>query len=251
MEIILALIGVVVLPILVVAFLPRNKSFFEKSIVKGFGLGVYLMLVMVLFYESIESGGVVQGVTWLLVGLLFSFFIGFLFKEFHHHHSEEEKVLRHSKASTWRILFSDFFHNIVDGLAIIAGFYISPTVGIIAFLGVLGHQIVQQIGQQILLVESGLESKRAIWVSFIIALSIFLGFVIAESLEPILLAISAGIVAWKVWVDLTHLKWDKKVASGFVLGSLLLATILFSVPHQHGGEHGHEDEQHEDEHELE
>jgi zinc transporter ZupT len=174
MEIILALVGVVVLPLLVVAFLPRNKSFFEKSIVKGFGLGVYLMLVMVLFYESVESGGVSLGVTWLLAGLIFSLLIGFLFKEFHHHHSEEEKVFRHSRASTWRILVSDFFHNIVDGLAIIAGFYISPSVGMIAFLGVLGHQIVQQVGQQILLVENGIESRKALLVSFFVALSIFL-----------------------------------------------------------------------------
>lgn len=246
MEIILALVGVVVLPLLVVAFLPRNKSFFEKSIVKGFGLGVYLMLVMVLFYESVENGGVNLGVTWLLVGLIFSFLIGFLFKEFHHHHSEEEKKSRHNRASTWRILISDFFHNIVDGLAIIAGFYISPTVGIIAFLGVLGHQIVQQVGQQILLVENGVNSKRALLISFFVALSIFLGFIISSSLESMLLAFSAGIVAWTVWVDLTHMKWDKKVASGFVLGSLLLATILFSVPHQHGDQH--EDEHHEEVH---
>ena len=246
MEIILALVGVVVLPLLVVAFLPRNKSFFEKSIVKGFGLGVYLMLVMVLFYESVENGGVNLGVTWLLVGLIFSFLIGFLFKEFHHHHSEEEKKSRHNRASTWRILISDFFHNIVDGLAIIAGFYISPTVGIIAFLGVLGHQIVQQVGQQILLVENGVNSKRALLISFFVALSIFLGFIISSSLESMLLAFSAGIVAWTVWVDLTHMKWDKKVASGFVLGSLLLATILFSVPHQHGDQHedGHHEEVH-------
>src|SRR3989344_7594515 len=104
--------------------------------VKGFGLGVYLMLVVVLLYEAVEEKGVVPGFSWLLAGLLISFVIGFLFKEFHHHHSEEEKLSSHSRASTWRILVSDFFHNIVDGLAIIAGFTISPTIGIISFLGV-------------------------------------------------------------------------------------------------------------------
>jgi zinc transporter ZupT len=239
MEIILALLGVTLIPIIIVTLLPKNRSFFEKSIVKGFGLGVYLMLVVVLLYEAVEIAGVAAGFTWLLAGLFLSFLIGVLFKEFHHHHSEEEKKLSHNKAGTWRILVSDFFHNIVDGLAIVAGFAISPTVGFIAFLGVLGHQIVQQVGQQILLVESGMKPLRAIVVSLLIAMSIFLGFFLQESLESIILAFSAGIVAWKVWVDITHMKWDKKVATGFIVGALLLASILLVVPHSHGDEGGH------------
>lgn len=253
METILALAGVTIIPIIVVALLPRNRSFFEKSIVKGFGLGVYLMLVVVLLYEAVKENGVVPAFSWLIVGLVLSFIIGLLLKEFHHHHSDDEKVLTHNKASTWRILVSDFVHNIVDGLAIIAGFAIGPSVGVIAFLGVLGHQILQQVGQQILLVESGMQAKKAIFISFLIALSIFLGFIVDHSLEAILLALSAGIVAWKVWVDLINLKWDKKVASGFVIGSLLLASTILAVPHGHGEEDGHEDEgvEHVDEEEEE
>jgi hypothetical protein len=105
---------------------------------------------------------------------------------------------------------------------------------------------VQQVGQQILLVESGIQAKKAIFVSFIIALSIFLGFAVGESLEAVLLSVSAGIVAWKVWNDLTQLKWDKKIATGFVAGALILGAILLSVPHEHGHEEGEAEESHEE-----
>jgi zinc transporter ZupT len=248
MEIFLSLASVALLPILIVAFLPKDKSFFDRGIVKGFGLGVYLMLVFVLLSEAIESKGITYGFGFLAVGLFISLLIGIYFKEFHHHHGDEEKQEIHSKASTWRILISDFFHNIVDGIAIIAGFAISPAVGLVAFAGVLGHQIVQQIGQQILLVEEGVQAKKAILISLIVALSIFLGFFVAESMEAILLATSAGIVVWKVWTDLVHLKWDKKTATGFVAGALILLAILTSIPHQHGGEHEDEGKNLEDTH---
>lgn len=233
MSTILALTAVIIVPIAIVAFLPKNKGFFERNRVKGFGLGVYLMLVAVLLYEGIKEGSTTAGFVWFIVGLSLSFAIGLTLKEFHHHHSEEERATSHTRASTWRILISDFFHNIVDGLGVIAGFAISPTVGIVSFLGVLGHQIIQQIGQQILLVGSGTEAKKAVWISLVVALSIFIGFWIEESVEALLLAFSAGVVAWKVWVDVTHTQWNKEVASGFILGSLLLAIILLSVPHFH------------------
>ncbi len=240
MQIILALAGVSLVPIIIVALLPKDKSFFEKSAVKGFGLGVYLMLVFVLLSEAIEARGSIYGLSFLALGLIFSFFIGLIVKEFHHHHSDEEKISSHNQASTWRVLISDFFHNIVDGIAIIAGFAINPAVGLVSFAGVLGHQVIQQIGQQILLVEGGVQAKMAIFISFGISLSIFLGFAVSNSFEAMLLAMSAGIVTWKVWVDLAHIKWDKKTAAGFVAGALILLSILLSVPHQHGPNDTHD-----------
>jgi len=256
MEPFFALLGVALIPILVVFFLPRERSFFEKGWVKGFGLGIYLMLVVVLLFESVEHEGAFMGLLWLVLGILISLAIGVYFKEFHHHHTEEESVHSHNLASTGRILVSDFFHNIVDGVAILAGFAISPVVGGLAFLGVLGHQILQQIGQHILLVEGGVRVAKAIIISLLVALSIFFGYFLNEGpLESILLAMSAGIVAWKVWVDLIHTSWDKKTITGFVSGALILAVILLAIPHSHGheeGEHGHDEteehEAHEEDH---
>lgn len=231
----LALAGVSVIPILITLLFPKKKEFFDKPSVRGFGLGVYLMLVVLLFSEAVEESSLLNAGVWFLVGLFISLMIGIVLKEFHHHHTEEEKVHSHNKSSTWRILISDFFHNIVDGIAMIAGFALNPGAGITAFVGILGHQIIQQGGQQILLVENDIKPKKAILISFFISLSIFLGFVFKENkfLEVIFIALSAGIVVWKVAVDMIHSKWNKQMIIGFIIGSMALALILVSVPHTH------------------
>ena len=231
----LALAGVSIIPILITLLFPKDRAFFDKNGVKGFGLGVYLMLVILLLREAIEHGGFAVGGGWFLGGLAFSVLIGFTLKEFHHHHSEEDKAHSHNKSSTLRVLISDFFHNIVDGIAIIAGFGINIGAGITSFLGILGHQIVQQGGQQVLLVESKIKPGKAILISFIVSLSIFLGFIFAgnEALEITFMALSAGIVAWKVGTDMIHASWNKKMILGFMMGALILALILVLIPHEH------------------
>jgi len=231
----LALAGVSIIPVLIMLAFPKNRAFFDRSGVKGFGLGVYLMLVILLLRESIEQSGVVYSGGWFLAGLAFSLFLGVMFKEFHHHHTPEEKVHSHNKSSTWRVLISDFFHNIVDGIAVIAGFNINIGAGITSFLGILGHQTIQQAGQQVLLVENNIKPSRAIAISFLVSLSIFLGFAFQnnETIEVIFMALSGGIVAWKVGTDMMHTNWNKKMIIGFMFGALVLALILVLVPHEH------------------
>jgi zinc transporter ZupT len=231
----LCLVGVSIIPIIITLLFPKNKDFFQKNMVKGFGLGVYLMLVVLLLREAIEHSGFVKGGLLFAGGLAISVLIGVAFKEFHHHHNHEERAHSHNKSSIWRVLVSDFFHNIVDGIAIIAGFAVNIGAGITSFLGILGHQTIQQAGQQVLLVESKIKPKKAIFISFLISLSIFLSFLFKdnETLEIIFTALSAGIVSWKVAVDMMHAKWNKKMIVGFMIGAILLALILVLIPHEH------------------
>lgn len=230
-----ALSGISIIPILVALTFPNNKAFFERHIVRGFGLGVYLMLVVLLLREAIEQSGFVNGGLLFMGGLVISLLIGVAFKEFHHHHTDEERAHSHNRSSIWRVLISDFFHNIVDGIAIIAGFAINVGAGITSFLGILGHQTIQQAGQQVLLVENNIKPKKAILVSFLISLSIFLSFAFHNNqiLEVIFTSLSAGIIAWKVAVDMMHEKWNKKMIVGFMIGAILLALILVLIPHEH------------------
>lgn len=235
MSIYLSLAGVSIIPIIATLLFPKNKDFFQRHIVKGFGLGVYLMLVVLLLREAIEHSGFVNGGLLFIGGLFISLLIGVAFKEFHHHHNDEEKAHSHNKSSIWRVLVSDFFHNIVDGIAIIAGFAVNVGAGITSFLGILGHQTIQQAGQQVLLVENKIKPQKAILISFLISLSIFLSFVFKdnETLEIVFTALSAGIVAWKVAVDMMHAKWNKKMIVGFMIGAIILALILVLIPHEH------------------
>lgn len=231
----LSLAGVSLIPIFATMLFPKNRSFFERHSVRGFGLGVYLMLVVLLLREAVEHSGFLNASIWFIIGLGISLLIGVFAKEFHHHHSSEERAHSHNKASIARVLVSDFFHNIVDGIAIIAGFAINTGAGITSFLGILGHQTIQQAGQQVLLVEGDVKPRKAIFISFLISLSIFLGYMFKnnEVLEVIFIALSSGIVAWKVGTDMMHSKWNKRMILGFMIGALLLAIILVLVPHDH------------------
>jgi zinc transporter ZupT len=233
----IALVLVGVIPALVIFLLPREKGFFHKPVVRGFGLGVYAALIYMLMSESVEHGGIEQSLLWFGVGVVLSFIIGYIVKEFHHHHEHDTHDHHdhgHSKASMWKILISDFFHNIVDGISIIASFAVSPAVGITSFIGILGHQMIQQGGQQILLVESGISPKKALLISLLVSLSVFLGFVFHnEVLEIAFVALSAGIVVWKVITDIKHTKWTTSTVLGFVLGAVVLAGTLLLIPHEH------------------
>lgn len=232
---ILSLVAASLLPMTIAVFLPKRSNFYKSPIVQGFGLGVYSALIVLLFREGVEHSGTLNTVIWFIAGLIISVSIGIYLKEFHHHHNEEERAHSHSKTSITRILVSDFFHNIVDGIAIISGFSISNSVGLISLLGVVGHQMIQQAGQQVLLVENGISPKKALSLSFFISLSLILGFFLKdrEVLEHILIPLSAGIVAWKIGADILHSSWSKKSVFGFFVGAILLAITLILIPHEH------------------
>lgn len=223
-----------VLPISIVYFMPKDRTWYHKPAVRGFGLGVYAALVILLFREGSEHGAG-EAVLWGAVGLAISIAIGFFYKEFHHHHTDTEHAHSHTRSSTTRILVSDFFHNIVDGIAILSGFAIGGGAGILSLLGVVGHQMIQQAGQQVLLVDGGMSPRRALLVSFFISLSLGLGYFFQtnEELEHILIALSAGIVAWKVGTDILHTNWNTRSVFGFFIGMLLLSLTLLAIPHAH------------------
>lgn len=50
-----------------------------------------------------------------------------------------EEPARQVKASAWLCIISDFTHNITDGLAISASFYISPSIGAVTTMAVFFH----------------------------------------------------------------------------------------------------------------
>jgi hypothetical protein len=223
-----------IVPAILVFILPKKASFFHKEEIKGFALGVYLALVLILLYEAIEIDGLSRGVGWFSVGLLGSFFLGMIIKEFHHHHGESEARHVHTKSSTIRLFISDVFHNVVDGIALSAG-------GFVAMFGILGHQTIQQFGQQILLVEGGVKPYRALFISLVISLSIFTTLFISgdfgSTIEPVFIALSAGVISWKVFEDFFHVKYTKKFFSGFLVGAVILSASLLIVPHEHGDGH--------------
>lgn len=108
----------------------------------------------------------------IIVGILL-FFVIEKFIHWHHHGEDKEEVHIHPVGKL--VLFTDGFHNFIDGAIIGASFLISLPVGIATTIAVILHEIPQEIGDFAVLIHSGYTKKRALFLNFISALAAFLG----------------------------------------------------------------------------
>ena len=227
----LAQLSVVFVPVLLIIFFARFFDFTKNKIVKFLGLGIYLGLICILLKESFEHS-FINTIFFFILGIIISFIIGLFFT--HHHHSKNENHT-HNKKDVVRILGSDFLHNIVDGIVIFTAFTVGNTSGLIATVGVLLHQTLQQVGQQVLLTSFGVRSTKSIIISFIISFSIFIGLFVSFSTytQGIIMSISSGIIAMTVYEDIKTNPINKKGILLALVGFSIMWLIIYVMPHAH------------------
>lgn len=112
--------------------------------------------------------------------IIFGIFIFFTIEKFlHWHHHSDDTEMNHIHQVGKLLLFSDGFHNLIDGIIIGASFLVSIPVGIATTLAVVLHEIPQEIGDFAVLIHSGYEKKKALWLNFLSALTSIIGVLIA------------------------------------------------------------------------
>jgi zinc and cadmium transporter len=127
--------------------------------------------------EAFESGELsVQMISILIISGILLFFV--IEKFIHWHHHGEDKEENHIHPVGKLVLFTDGFHNFIDGAIIGASFLVSIPVGVATTLAVILHEIPQEIGDFAVLIHSGYSKKRALWLNFISALAAVLGLAI-------------------------------------------------------------------------
>ncbi|KAK9248683.1 ZIP zinc transporter-domain-containing protein [Lipomyces tetrasporus] len=95
------------------------------------------------------------------------------------------------KLSAYLNLIADFSHNITDGLAIAASFYISQSVGATTTLAVFFHGrshtilIPHEVGDFALLIQGGFSKSKAMGAQFVTAIGAFLGTLIGIGIQYI------------------------------------------------------------------
>ncbi|MFA5773467.1 MAG: ZIP family metal transporter [Candidatus Paceibacterota bacterium] len=112
----------------------------------------------------------------LVIAGILLFFVIEKFIHWHHHGEDKDESGIHPVGKL--ILFTDGFHNFIDGAIIGASFLVSIPVGIATTLAVVLHEIPQEIGDFAVLIHSGYTKKRALWLNFISALASVLGLAI-------------------------------------------------------------------------
>lgn len=122
----------------------------------------------------------------MLAGLLALFFLEklALFRHSHHyegdgHHHEHGHDAREAGRGGTLILLGSGLHNFVDGVLIAGAFLAGPWVGLATTLAILAHEIPHKIGDFVVLLNAGLDQRRAFELALLSTLMIVVGGVSA------------------------------------------------------------------------
>ena len=182
-----------------------------KLVDRMVSISVGILLATALLHslpEAFEMPGVDAHVLFgvLLAGLLGFFLLEKVALLRHSHHHEGDGHDHHhghdaeeAGQSGWMILIGDGLHNFVDGVLIAAAFMVDFEVGMFTAIAIVAHEIPQEIGDFIVLINAGFSRMRALLYNIISgALSVLggvLGFYFLEKANtamPYLLVIASS-----------------------------------------------------------
>jgi len=167
----------------------------------------------------------------IIIGILL-FFIIEKFLHWHHHEDDTEKNHIHPVGKL--LLFTDGFHNFLDGILIGVSFLVSIPIGIATTLAVILHEIPQEIGDFAVLIHSGYSKKGALWLNFISALTSVVGVIVAlifgnaaETFSLWILPLGAGGFIYIAIADLIpELQKTKEIKYSFLQLTAVVTGIL-------------------------
>lgn len=207
--IILVTAGAGVSSVLIAASL--SLGFLAKLVDRMVSISVGILLAAALLHslpEAFEMPGVDPHVLFavLLAGLLGFFLLEKVSLLRHSHHHEGDGHDHHhghdaeeAGQSGWMILIGDGLHNFVDGVLIAAAFMVDFEVGVFTAMAIVAHEIPQEIGDFIVLINAGFSRARALFYNLISGALSVLGGVLgyfflekANAAMPYLLVIASS-----------------------------------------------------------
>jgi zinc and cadmium transporter len=152
----------------------------------------------------------------LLLGLLFFFLLEKfeLYRHAHHHEGDGHHHHHHFDAEQagrggMAVLLGDSIHNFCDGVLIAAAFLTDVQLGVVTAVAVILHEIPQEVGDYIVLLNAGLSRARALAYNAISGLASVVGGIVGyfvvrpwEDLFPYLLVVAASSFIYVAVADL-------------------------------------------------
>lgn len=239
------------LNVTVLARLVRNLV----SLSTGILLGTALLQVLPEAFEGHKVEPHLLFAT-LLCGLLAFFLLekAELYRHGHHHEGDDPHHHHHhgfdaeqAGSGGWSVLIGDSIHNFCDGVIIAAAFLADTHLGIATAGAVVAHEIPQEVGDFIVLVNAGLSRARALAYNALSGLASVAGGVLGwfvvgpwQELFPFLLVVAASSFIYVAVADLMpqlqrRLSWrDTASQLGWMVGGLgLVALAARGVGHAH------------------
>ena len=221
-----------------------------------FAGGVFLVLAFTMTRETFHlSQTVIIGVASILFGIIVIELITRFLPHAHHHHTlPPDCDKKHSCIDARRMMLSDAFHNIGDGILIVGAFMANIHFGIAATIGIFLHEIVQEISEFFILKEAGYSTKKALFYNFLVSCSILIGVFLTLALSSVswliapLMGFAAGGFIYVLARDLIphtlhHAKTTDTIlkhVAVLVCGIAIMMFVNNIVPHTHEDSHDHD-----------
>jgi zinc and cadmium transporter len=199
--------------------------------------------ILHLIPEAFESQADLHGLAWaLLAGILGFFLLEKLAIMRHSHHHEGDGHEHHAGHDRdeagpggLMILAGDAIHNFADGAMIAAAFLIDVKLGWLTAIAIAAHEIPQEIGDFIILVNAGYTRARALVYNLLSSAAAVLGglvgwFAFAQSSDwlPYVLIVSAASFIYIALADLVpdlHRQSRLRQKDGLLQILLMLAGV--------------------------
>ena len=190
-----------------------------KSLV-SFSVGVLLGTALLhVLPEAFESHADPRGLfLTLLAALLFFFMLekAELYRHSHHHEGDDPDHHHHHGFDAEQagrgglsVLLGDSIHNFCDGVIIAAAFLADTHLGVVTSLAIIAHEIPQEVGDYVVLINAGLTRRRALAYNAISGLAAVVGGVLGyfivgpwKALFPYLLVVASSSFIYVSLADL-------------------------------------------------
>ena len=233
------------------------------SLSTGVLLGTALLHVLPEAFESHASPHALF--LTLLGGILFFFLLekAELYRHGHHHehdHHDHHHGFDAEQAGRggWSVLVGDSIHNFCDGVLIAAAFLVDPEVGLFTALAIIAHEIPQEVGDYIVLINAGFSKAKALLFNALSGLAAVLGGVLGyfllgpwQELLPYLMVVAASSFVYVAVADLIPQLQRRLSARDTALqvawlaaGLGIIALLVGGHDHHHGPGDGHDRDAH-------
>ncbi|KAG1684938.1 Zinc transporter Slc39a7 [Nymphon striatum] len=116
-------------------------------------------------------------------------------------HKLSEKSYSDIKVAGYLNLAADFTHNFTDGLAIGASYLAGQNIGLVTTITILLHEVPHEIGDFAILIQSGCDRKKAMYLQLVTALGALTGTVFSLASESL-----GGDIA-ATWIPAIYCWW--------------------------------------------
>ena len=232
-------------------------SLLSKMVERMVSLSVGILLSTSLLHalpEAFESDADAHALFATLLGGLLGFFLlekMAILRHSHHYegdgHGHEHGHDAHEAGKAgWMILVGDGLHNFTDGILIAAAFLADPGLGLITALAIVAHEIPQEIGDFIVLLNAGFSRTRAYVYNLLCSLMAVIGGVVGyvaldhatEWIPFVLVFASSGFIYIAV-SDLMPQMQRRATLRETIPQILLIAVGVLVVLFLTGQTHGH------------